>query len=256
MNNMFSLKGKTALITGGNGGIGNALANGFASSGSNIIIAARNKDKTDAAVDELAKKYDVKVKGFIVDVRKEQEILKTVEQATADFGQIDILVNNAGMNVRKLAQDIDITEWDAVLETNARGSFIFAKAVYPGMKKAGSGKIINIASMLSLFGGAMVAPYATSKGGVVQLTKCLACAWAPDNIQVNAILPGWINTEMTQRGRREIQGLEERVIVRTPAGRWGEPEELAGAAIFLASKASDFLTGTSLIVDGGYSIMM
>lgn len=256
MNSLFSLEGKTAIVTGGNSGIGKAMAQGLASAGSNIIIAARNKDKTETAVTEIEEKYDVRAVGIAVDVRKEKEILQAVEQISDDFSQIDILVNVAGMNVRKFVQDITISEWDAVNETNARGGFLFCKAIYPGMKKAGGGKIINIGSMMSLFGGPFVAPYAASKGAIVQLTKCLACAYAPDNIQVNAILPGFFDTPLTRQGKIDIEGLEESVNARTPMGRWGEPEELAGTAIYLASKASDFMTGSSIVVDGGWSVMM
>jgi 2-deoxy-D-gluconate 3-dehydrogenase len=160
------------------------------------------------------------------------------------------------MNIRKFPQDYKAAEWDQILDTNLKGAFLCSQAVYPIMKKVGGGKIINIGSMTSIFGGAKLAPYGSSKGGIVQLTRSLAVAWAPDNIQVNAILPGFINTDLTRQGMRDIPDLEEHVINRTPFGRWGGPDELSGAAIFLVSRASNFITGVSLPVDGGFSIMI
>jgi 2-deoxy-D-gluconate 3-dehydrogenase len=179
-----------------------------------------------------------------------------VDQTIEKFGRIDILVNNAGINIRKMPQDYQISEWDGVLNVNLRSVFLCSQAVYPAMKKTGGGKIINIGSMTSIFGGAKLAPYGTSKGGIVQMMRSLAVAWATDNIQVNAILPGWINTDLTIQARKELNGLDKKVKSRTPVGRWGEPQDLAGAAVFLASPASDFVTGVALPVDGGYSIML
>ena len=256
MKDLFSLKDKVAVVTGGNGGIGKAIARGLAGMGANIVIAARNEAKTKEAVTEIHKEFGTQVIGVKVDIRQEEQIRALATKARETFGRIDILVNNAGKNIRKLPQDYTAAEWDEVLDTNLRGAFLCSQAVYPAMKAAGGGKVINIGSMTSIFGGAKVAPYGTSKGGIVQMTRSLAVAWAPDNIQVNAILPGFINTELTQKARKDILDLEERVISRTPVGRWGEPDELIGPAIFLASHAADFLTGVALPVDGGYSIMM
>jgi 2-deoxy-D-gluconate 3-dehydrogenase len=163
-------------------------------------------------------------------------------------------VNNAGINIRKMPQDLSSEEYDEVLEVNLRSAFLCSKAVYPAMKEAGGGKIINIGSMTSLFGGGKLMAYGASKGGIVAMTRALAVAWAPDNIQVNAILPGWIDTDLTRRARVELEGLNERVLVRTPVGRWGQPEDLQGTAIYLASAASNFVTGVALPVDGGYSV--
>jgi 2-deoxy-D-gluconate 3-dehydrogenase len=140
------------------------------------------------------------------------------------------------------------------MDTNLTGAFLCAQAAYPAMKQAGGGKIINIGSMMSLFGAPYATPYAASKGGIVQMTKALATAWATDNIQVNAVLPGWIDTDLTRRARQEVPGLHERVLARTPAGRWGTPEDHAGIAVFLASPAAGFITGTAIPVDGGFSI--
>lgn len=174
-------------------------------------------------------------------------------QVVEAFGRIDILVNNAVINIRRMPQDYLDSEWDDVLNVNLRGAFLCSQAVYPVMKKEGGGKIINIGSMTSLFGSAKLTPYAASKGGVVQMMRCLAAAWALDNIQVNAILPGWINTELTAQARKDGAGLNETVTSRTPTGLWGDPKDLAGASIFLASRASDFLTGVALPADGGFS---
>jgi len=256
MKGLFSLKDKVAVVTGGNGGIGKAIARGLAGMGANIVIAARNEAKTKEAVTEIHKEFGTKVIGVKVDIRQEEQIRALAAKARETFGRIDILVNNAGTNIRKLPQDYTAAEWDEVLDTNLRGAFLCSQAVYPAMKAAGGGKVINIGSMTSIFGGAKLAAYGTSKGGIVQMTRSLAVAWAPDNIQVNAILPGWIDTELTRQARKELLGLEERVISRTPVGRWGEPDELIGPAIFLASHAADFLTGVALPVDGGYSIMI
>jgi 2-deoxy-D-gluconate 3-dehydrogenase len=176
-----------------------------------------------------------------------------VAQAAEKLGRLDILINNAGINVRKAPQDYSLEEWRLVIDTNLTSAFVASQAAYAHMKRAGGGKIINIGSMMSLFGASFAAPYGASKGGIVQLTKSLAAAWAKDNIQVNAVLPGWIDTALTRRAREDVSGLHERVLARTPAGRWGRPEDLGGIALFLASPASDFITGTAIPVDGGYS---
>jgi len=254
MKNLFSLKGKVAIVTGGNGGIGLGLARGFGGVGGEIVIAARNKDKTTKAAEELKNDFGIRVLEVELDVRQESQINAMASKVLDTFGRIDVLVNNAGISIAKLPQDLAAGDYDEVLATNLRAAFLCCKAVYPAMKNAGGGKIINIGSMTSIFGGAKLLPYGTSKGGIVAMTRALAVAWAPDNIQVNAILPGWIDTDLTRRGRVELEGLNERVLARTPVGRWGEPKELQGTAIYLASAASNFVTGVALPVDGGYSI--
>jgi 2-deoxy-D-gluconate 3-dehydrogenase len=256
MENMFGLEGKVAIITGGNSGIGKGIARGFAGMGANIVIAARNHQKTAAAGHEIEREFGVQVLGLKIDIADEQQIKQMAAQTLEKFGRIDILVNNAGVNIRKMPQDYQISEWDEVLKTNLRSVFICSQAVYPAMKKAGGGKIINIGSMTSIFGGAKLAPYGASKGAVVQMARSLAAAWAPDNIQVNTILPGWIDTDLTRQARIDLEGLDEKVKSRTPAGRWGAPQDLAGAAVFLASRASDFVTGIALPVDGGFSVSL
>ena len=254
MTDLFSLKGKVAIVTGGNGGIGKGIARGFAGVGADVVIAARNAEKTAKAAAEIKKDFGVRVMEVEIKLKEEAEIQAMVKKIQDTLGRIDVLVNNAGINIRKMPQDLAAADYDEVLNTNLRAAFLLCKAVYPAMKKAGGGKIINIGSMTSIFGGAKLLPYGTSKGGIVAMTRALAMAWAPDNIQVNSILPGWIDTEMTQRARVELEGLNERVLARTPVGRWGRPEDMAGTAIYLATAASNFITGVSLPVDGGYSI--
>lgn len=249
LSNNFSLAGRAALVTGGNGGIGLAMAQGLAQAGARVAIAGRNAQKNAAAVKELgAGSFGVQC-----DVKDDHACRSMIEEAAQRLGRLDILVNNAGTNIRKAPQDYTLDEWRQVLDTNLTSAFVASQAAYPHMKRAGGGKIVNIGSMMSLFGASFVAPYGASKGGIVQLTKALAAAWAKDHIQVNAVLPGWIDTELTRQARKDVPGLHERVLARTPAGRWGEPRDLAGIAVFLCSGASDFVTGTAIPVDGGYS---
>ncbi len=250
---LFDLKGRVAIVTGGNGGIGLGMARGLAEAGARIIVAARNHDKGRIAVKEL-EGLGTEARFVAVDVASESSVEVMVRAAVDAFGGVDILVNNAGTNIRKQPQEYTLAEWRQVLDTNLTSAFLCSKAVYPLMKKAGRGKIINIGSMMSIFGASFAAPYAASKGGIVQLTKAMATAWAKDHIQVNAVLPGWIDTELTAQARKQIPGLHERVIARTPEGRWGVGDDLAGLAVFFASPASDFITGTAIPVDGGYSI--
>jgi 2-deoxy-D-gluconate 3-dehydrogenase len=247
---LFDLKGKTALVTGGNGGIGLGMAKGLASAGATVAIAGRDPAKNASALKELGAK-SVAVEADLAD---EKACRGMVEEAAQRLGRLDILVNNAGTNIRKRPEEYTLEEWKLVLDTNLTSAFVASQAAYPHMKRAGGGKIVNIGSMMSIFGASFVAPYGASKGGIVQLTRALATAWAKDNIQVNAVLPGWIDTALTRRARTDIKGLHERVLARTPAGRWGEPQDMAGIAVFLSSKASDFVTGTAIPVDGGYSV--
>ena len=252
---LFDLKGRVALVTGGNGGIGLGMARGMAEAGAAVAIAGRNTAKSEAAAAELA---ELGVKTAVVsgDVTDEVQCRKMVEEAVTRLGRLDILVNNAGINIRKPAQELALAEWKEVLDTNLTSAFVCSQAAYPAMKQAGGGKIVNIGSMLSIFGAAFAPAYGASKGGIVQLTKALATGWAKDNIQVNAVLPGWIDTDLTKKAREEVSGLNAMVLMRTPAKRWGTPADHAGVAVFLASKASDFVTGTFIPVDGGYSVQV
>jgi len=250
--NLFDLSGRVAVITGGNAGIGFGIAQGLAAAGAAIVIAGRRTNKNREAVSALVA-HDAKAAAFELDVGNEASCRSMIERTVAQFGRIDILVNNAGIAIRKQPQDYSAAEWNKVIEINLTGAFLCSHAAYPHMRSLGRGKIINIGSMFSIFAAAYASAYSASKGGIVQMTKALACAWAKDKIQVNAILPGWINTPLTQSARSEVAGLNERILARTPAGRWGEPADLAGTAVFLASPASDFVTGAAIPVDGGYS---
>jgi 2-deoxy-D-gluconate 3-dehydrogenase len=252
---MFDLKGKVAIVTGGNGGIGLGMARGLAKAGARVVVAARNKEKSAAAVREL-EALGAGALAVGVDVTQEKSVDAMVSETVKQCSGLDILVNNAGINIRKPVQDLSLEEWRQVLDTNLTSAFLCSRSAYPHMKRAGAGKIINIGSMLSIFGAAFAPAYGASKGGIVQLTKSLATGWARDNIQVNAVLPGWVDTDLTRQARKEIQGLHERVLAGTPAGRWGGMDDFGGIAVFLASSASDFLTGTAIPLDGGYSTLI
>ena len=250
----FDLKGRVAVITGGNGGIGLGMGRGLAEAGAAVVVAARNRDKSGRAVAEL-RGLGAESEAIEVDVANEGSVEALVKATVERFGRLDILVNNAGMNIRKPVESLKLDEWHQVLDVNLTSAFLASRACYPVMKKQGGGKIINIGSMMSIFGASFAPAYAASKGGMVQLTKAMAAGWAVDNIQVNAVLPGWIDTELTQRARQQIEGLHESVLRRTPAKRWGIEQDMAGVAVFLASSASDFVTGAAITVDGGYSIL-
>jgi len=251
---LFDLTGRVALVTGGNGGIGLGMAEGLAQAGAAIVVAGRQKAKNDAAVKTL-EKLGAKVIAVEGDVADDAACRAMIDQAVAHFGGLDILVNNAGMSIRKPPEVLTTAEWQRVLDVNLTSAFICSQAAYPHMVKAGGGKIINTGSMMSIFGAPYAVAYAASKGGIVQMTKAHATAWAKDNIQVNAILPGWIDTDLTRSARQQVEGLHERVLARTPAKRWGKPEDFAGIAVFLASSASDFVNGAAIAIDGGYSSM-
>jgi len=249
---LFDLSGRVALVTGGNGGIGLGMAKGMAEAGAAVVIAGRNEEKNAAAV-AVIEAVGAKATSVVADVTDEAACGAMVEAAVSNHGGLHILVNNAGINVRKEPQEMSLDEWNQVMDVNMTGAFLASKAAFQPMRDAGFGKIINIGSMMSIFGASFVPAYAASKGGIVQFTKATAAAWARHNIQVNAVLPGWINTDLTRRAREEVPGLHERVLARTPAGRWGEPEDHAGIAVFLAGPASDFVTGTAIPIDGGFS---
>ena len=252
---MFDLSGKSAIVTGGNSGIGLGFARGLARAGATVAIAARNEEKNAAAVAELEAAGG---RAFAVrcDVCSEEEIAAMAAKVVEEAGGIDILVNNAGTNVRKQPEELSYEEWKLVLETNLDSAFLCSKACFPAMKRAGAGKILNNGSMLSIFGAPWGSPYASSKGGMVQLTKSLATAWAQYDIQVNCFLPGFIDTPLTRAARAQVEGLNEKMLGRCPAGRWGSPDDFQGLAVFLSSPASDYITGTAIPVDGGFSVNM
>lgn len=251
---MFNLSGKTAIVTGGNGGIGLAMAAALGEAGAAVALVARDAAKGAKAADGLAGR-GIEAAFFTADVTVDSSVRESVDAAAARFGSVDILVNNAGIAIRKRPEDYSPAEWHRVIDTNLTSAFLMAHAAYPHMRSAGAGKIINIGSIMSHLAAPFTVAYSASKGGLVQLTKALATAWAADNIQVNAILPGWIDTDLTVSAREEVDGLHDNVMRRTPAKRWGSPNDFKGPVVFLSSQASDFVTGTQLLVDGGYSAM-
>ncbi|MCF8532755.1 MAG: glucose 1-dehydrogenase [Reyranella sp.] len=250
---LFDLSGRVAIVTGGNGGIGLGMAKGMAQAGATVVVAGRDAAKNAASIAEI-QALGCKASAIAVDVLQEESCRALISGTVKLHGRLDILVNNAGMSIRKQPQDFAAAEWHRVLDSNLTSAFLCSQAAYPEMKKAGAGKMINIGSMMSIFGASFATAYAASKGGMVQMTKAMATAWAKDNIQVNAILPGWIDTALTQRARQEVPTLHDSVLKRTPAGRWGTPDDFAGIAVFLAAAASDYVTGAAITVDGGYSV--
>jgi 2-deoxy-D-gluconate 3-dehydrogenase len=253
MDNMFDLTGKVAMVTGGNGGIGKGISIGLARAGATVAVAACDEPKTAAAVSEITA-LGVGSVGFKCDVSDRKSVAATVEAIVSELGGLDILVNNAGITIRSDGpEDLSPDAWEEVIGVNLTGVYNCSTLAYPEMVNRGGGKIINIGSMMSIFGSGYASAYSASKGGVVQYTKSCAVGWAQDNIQVNAILPGWITTDMTRGFLERFPDRYDTITNRTPAGRWGQTHELAGTAVFLAASASDFVTGTSIAVDGGYS---
>jgi 2-deoxy-D-gluconate 3-dehydrogenase len=249
----FDLAGRVAIVTGGNGGIGLGMAEGLAGAGATVVIAGRNATKGAAAVKQI-KAAGGKAEFADVDVTSEKSCRALIDSVARQHGSVNILVNNAGINIRKPPDALSLAEWHSVIDTNLTSAFVCSHAAHPHMKKAGGGKIINIGSMMSIFAAGFAPAYAASKGGIVQFGRACATAWAKDNIQVNAVLPGWIDTDLTKNARREVQGLHERVLSRTPAARWGLPADFAGIAVFLSGAASDVVTGTAIPIDGGFSV--
>lgn len=246
MSALFDLTGRVALVTGGNGGIGLGMAEALIESGAQVLIVGRDQAKNEAAAGKTG------AAAFRADVTDAAQCQGAVAEAERQFGRLDILINNAGTNIRKRPESLEEDDWHTVIDTNLTSTHLMCKAAYPLLKRQG-GKVINIASIMALFGVPFSPAYCASKGGVVQYTKVLATAWAADNIQANAILPGWVNTELTVRARNDVPTLHDYVLSKVPAKRWGEPRDLAGAAVFLASPASDFVTGTAIPVDGGFA---
>ncbi|MCC8408320.1 gluconate 5-dehydrogenase [Mucilaginibacter sp. UR6-1] len=247
---LFSLKGKTAVITGGTHGLGMAMAEGLAKAGARLIITSTTPAKlADALAHYKAQGYEAS--GYIFDVTDEPAATVNVAKMEAEHGPIDILVNNAGIIKRVLAVDMPVEDFRRVIDVDLVGAFIMSRLVAKGMIARRSGKIINICSMMSELGRTNVTAYAAAKGGLKMLTRNLATEWAPHNIQVNGIGPGYYATSQTAPIRVDGNPFNEFIISRTPAGRWGDPQDLAGTAIFLASDASNFINGQIIYVDGG-----
>lgn len=249
---LFDLSNRVALVTGASKGLGKAIALALAGAGADVALHARNQEDLAAvkdAVEALGRRAEI----FCVDVLDKQVVDESVKATLESFGHIDILVNNAGVNVRKPVLELSAEEWDLVIGTNLKGYFLMAQAVVPQMISRGSGKVINMASIL----GAVALPsqlaYASSKGGVIQMTKVMALEWAKQGVQVNAIGPTYFETPLVAQLRNDPERYRF-IVERTPMGRWGQPEELAGVVIFLASHASDFITGQTIFIDGGWTI--
>jgi len=247
---LFDLSGKNALVTGGTHGIGMALATGLAEAGATIIVNDMFPDKLESAKQEYAKN-GIDIHTYVLNVTDEEAVERTIPVIEEEVGPIEILVNNAGIIKRIPILEMKADEFRQVLDVNLTGQFIMAKAVAKGMVARGHGKIINMCSMMSELGRNTVSAYAASKGGLKMLTRNMATEWARHNIQINGIGPGYIATSQTEPLRVEGHPFNDFIIQRTPAGRWGDPEDLAGTAVFLASKASDFVNGHIVYVDGG-----
>lgn len=243
---LFSLDGRVAIVTGGNGGLGLAIARGLRLAGAMVTVTGRDPEKNEAATREFGPDAV-----FELDIRDEDRVESVVGEVVGRFGSLDVLVNNAGVGRGGAVDELAVEAWDEVLGSHLRGAFLCSKHVVPAMRARGAGKIVNVGSMFSLFGPPGFSPYAAAKTGILGLTRALAVELAP-TIQVNAVLPGWFETELTRGTRASPRGDEIRR--RTPAGRWGKPGDLVGPTIFLASPASDFITGVVLPVDGGYAV--
>jgi Dehydrogenases with different specificities (related to short-chain alcohol dehydrogenases) len=250
MNEQFSLNGKTAFVTGANYGIGMAIAKAFAEAGAKIVFNGLQEEHIKKALEEYHK-CGIDAHGYVFDVTDEEQVNKYVEKITKEVGIINILVNNAGIIKRIPSLEMSAKDFRQVIDIDLNAPFIVSKAVAPYMIKNGGGKIINICSMMSELGRETVAAYASAKGGLKMLTKNLACEWAQYNIQVNGIGPGYIATPQTAPLRTPGHPFNDFIIAKTPAARWGTPEDLKGPAVFLASSASDFVNGHILYVDGG-----
>jgi len=247
---LFDLTGKNALVTGGTHGIGMALATGLAEAGANIIVNDMFPDKLESAKEEYAK-IGINIHTYVLNVTDEDAVNSTIPVIEKEVGPIDILVNNAGIIKRIPILEMSAEDFRQVLDVNLTGQFIMAKAVARGMVERKSGKIINMCSMMSELGRNTVSAYAASKGGLKMLTRNMATEWARHNVQINGIGPGYIATAQTEPLRVDGHPFNEFILHRTPAGRWGDPEDLAGTAVFLASRASDFVNGHIVYVDGG-----
>ena len=247
---LFDLSGRVAIVTGGSIGLGRQMAEGLAEMGANVALCARKKERCEQAAEEL-KQLGVKALGFECDVKNPDQVREVVGKTVSQFGHVDILINNAGTAWGAPVEEMKLEHWNKVLETNLTGTFLFSQAAGKFMIAQRRGKIINIASVAGMRGAPpefQAIGYHASKGGVIAFTKDLACKWGVHNIQVNAIAPGWFPTHMSQV---MIERNRETFLKKIPLGRFGNDHDLKGAAVFLASDASDFVTGHTLVVDGG-----
>lgn len=247
---LFSLEGEVALVTGGTHGLGMAVATALAEAGATLVINGHSADRLEKAL-EIYRDKGVEAKGYLFDVTDERQVAESVARIENEVGPVGILVNNAGIIKRIPALEMTLLEWNDVIATDLTAPFLMSRAVAAGMIRRGRGKIVNMCSMMSEVGRNSVTAYAAAKGGLKMLTKNLATEWASHNIQVNGIGPGYFATEQTAPIRVDGHPFNDFIIGRTPASRWGDPEDLGGTAVFLASRASDFVNGHILYVDGG-----
>ena len=252
MKPLFDLTGRVAIVTGGNRGIGRSIALGLADAGAAVAIFGRNKEKNQQVLTEL-KAVGVPALAVELDVTDRAALEPALNQVEKELGPVGILVNNAGnVSLSGGVLNEKPADWDNVIETQLNAVFLLSKLAAASMLKRKAGKIINLGSMYSYFGSGLIPSYSAAKGAIIQLTKSMAIELAPYNIQVNAIAPGWIETDMT--APVHSMPLNDEILARTPAARWGQPEEIAGTAVYLSSRASDFVTGETIRVDGGYAI--
>jgi 2-dehydro-3-deoxy-D-gluconate 5-dehydrogenase len=252
---LFDLTGRVAVVTGGNGGIGRSIALGLAEAGAAVAVWGRNHEKNQRVLSEL-QAIGVRCMALMVDMTNRAGLEPALSKVESELGSVCILVNNAGIaSLSGGVMNEKPEDWDGVIETQLNSVFLLSKLAARSMMRQKSGKIINLASMYSFFGSGLIPSYSAAKGAIVQLTKSMAIEFAPHNIQVNAVAPGWIETDMTAPVRTTpMKAMNDEILARTPAGRWGQPEEVAGTAVYLASRASDFVTGDTIRVDGGYAI--
>jgi NAD(P)-dependent dehydrogenase (short-subunit alcohol dehydrogenase family) len=249
---LFDLSGRVAIVTGGSVGLGRQMAEGLAEMGASLVLCARNKQRCLQTAQELMR-HGGQVLGLACDVKEPASIQEVADVTIKEFGRVDILINNAGTSWGAPAESMTLEQWNKVIETNLTGTFLFSQAVGKVMIKQRRGRIINIASVAGLRGSSAKLPaigYSASKGGIITFTKDLASKWGMHNIRVNAIAPGWFPTDMSEK---VIERNKDALLEGIPLGRFGGPQDLKGAAIFLASDASDFVTGHTLVVDGGQS---
>jgi NAD(P)-dependent dehydrogenase (short-subunit alcohol dehydrogenase family) len=248
----FRLDGKVALVTGGARGLGRTMAIALGEAGADLALVGRSRESCDVAAAEIATATGRKVRAFAADVTVPAEVTRVADEITRACGAIDILVNNAGTNIRGTIEQLSEADWDSVMDTNLKGPFLCSQAIGPRMVARGWGRVINMGSILAAIGLAGRAPYASSKSGIVGLTRVLALEWAGTGVTCNAICPGPFATDMNRQLLNDPQAYQQ-FVNNIPMGRWGELDEIAGAVVFLASEASTYVTGSSLFVDGGWT---
>lgn len=246
---LFSLRDRVALVTGGGSGLGRAMAWGLACQGADVVLVDRDGVAARAAADDIGR-AGTRALALVAEASDEAQVNRAAEDAIARLGHVDVLVNGAGRNIRKPLVDFTVDEFDSLHAVHVRGAFLFCRALGRHMQARGRGAIINIASILGMIGAPNVTAYAAAKGALVQLTRALALEMAPSGVRVNAIAPGYVDTPLTRQHAEEVR---RRIESTTPLGRFGEPRELIGAAIFLASDASSYVTGSTVVVDGGWT---